>query len=56
MMSFVMLPLSFIASLYSMNTVAIPLVGLRNDFWIVLGIMCVLGLAIILTFKGKKWF
>lgn len=54
-MAFVMLPLSFIASLYSMNTKTIPLVGVEHDFWIVLLVMSAVALFIIGAFKWKKW-
>ena len=54
-MAFIILPLSFISSIYSMNTSFVPLAGGENDFWIVMGIMAAVGVIIFLVFKGKKW-
>lgn len=54
-MAFIILPLSFISSLYSMNTSFIPIVGTKNDFWIILGIMIFIGIFIFWAFKKKKW-
>ena len=54
-MAFIILPLSFISSVYSMNTSFVPLVGGKNDFWIIMAIMAAVGVIIFLVFKGKKW-
>jgi magnesium transporter len=51
----VFLPVSFIASLFAMRTDATPLVGMPHDFWLVVGVMLIVGLLFILYFKGKKW-
>ncbi len=55
MMAFITFPLSLIATIFGMNTKIMPLVGLRNDFWIIIGIMAALILAFLLFFKHKKW-
>lgn len=52
----VLLPLSLIASLFGMNTVNNPIAGHPLDFWIVTGILVVLGSATVLYFKVKGWF
>ncbi len=52
--AFVFLPLSFIASLFQMNT-SNPIVGMRGDFWIVLGGMVLIALSCFIYFKYKKW-
>lgn len=54
-MAFIILPLSLIASIYSMNTSFIPLAGDKNDFWIIMGLMASVAIMIYLVFKGKKW-
>lgn len=54
-MAFIILPLSFISSIYSMNTSFVPLVGGKNDFWIIMAIMAMVGIIIFLVFKFKKW-
>lgn len=52
--AFVFLPLSFIASLFQMNTEN-PIVGIPHDFWIVLGGMGAVAVSCFLYFKYKKW-
>ncbi|MDP2705545.1 MAG: CorA family divalent cation transporter [Patescibacteria group bacterium] len=54
LMAFITLPLSLIASIFSMNT-WLPFVGQENDFFIVLIIMVVAVLTIFLAFKLRKW-
>ncbi len=54
-MAFIILPLSLISSIYSMNTSFIPLTGMKNDFWIVMGLMVSVGIIIFMVFKWKKW-
>ena len=54
-MAFIILPLSFISSIYSMNTSFIPLTGEKNDFWIIMGLMVFVGITIFTVFKHKKW-
>jgi magnesium transporter len=55
-MTFVMLPLSLLVSLFSMNTANTPIVGSPHDFWVVVFIMAALGSVALLYFKLKKWF
>jgi magnesium transporter len=54
-LAFVTLPLSLIAAVFGMNTTFIPIVGLPNDFWIIIGIMIITSLAMFAYFKYKKW-
>lgn len=54
-LAFVTFPLSLIASIFGMNTAHIPIVGWPNDFWIVIGIMFIMSLAMFAYFKYKKW-
>ena len=53
--SFVMFPLSLLATIFGMNTSYIPFVGLEGDFWIVIGLMVIVTCIIALFFKRKKW-
>jgi magnesium transporter len=55
-MAFVTFPLSLIASIFGMNTSFIPLVGVQNDFWIVMAIMAIATVGFFAYFKYKKWF
>ncbi len=48
------LPISIIASIFNMNTY-LPIVGMPNDFWIVIVIMAVASVCMLLLFKWKKW-
>jgi magnesium transporter len=54
-MSFVIFPLTLIATLFSMDTVHTPLVGMKGDFWLVLAIMVVAVVCMYMYFKRKKW-
>lgn len=54
-MAFIFLPLSFIGTLFGMNTVHNPIVGGPFDFWTIVGFMCVLGISIFLYFKYRGW-
>lgn len=54
-LAFVTFPLSLIAAIFGMNTVFIPIVGLPNDFWIVIALMILISIAMFGYFKYKKW-
>lgn len=54
-LAFVTFPLSLIASIFGMNTSFIPLMGVQNDFWIVIGIMFFVSIAMFAYFKYKRW-
>lgn len=54
-LAFVTFPLSLIAAIFGMNTAHIPIVGQIHDFWIVIGIMVLMSLAMFSYFKYKKW-
>jgi magnesium transporter len=53
--AFLFLPLSFVASLFQMNTTSTPLLGIRGDFWIILGCMGLLAAGFFVYFKRKGW-
>ncbi|MEK7590036.1 MAG: CorA family divalent cation transporter [Patescibacteria group bacterium] len=53
-MALVTFPFSLIATIFGMNTKFLPLVGLPNDFWIVIGIMFTLTSIMFIFFKSKK--
>ena len=50
-----MLPLSFVAEVFAMDTKNMPIIGLPHDFWIIVGLMIALGAAMLAFFKHKKW-
>jgi len=54
-LAFVTFPLSLIATIFGMNSKHIPLVGQQYDFWIILGFMFGVSLAMFSYFKYKKW-
>lgn len=54
-LAFVTFPLSLVASIFGMNTEYIPLVGLPNDFWIVMVLMTIMSIAMFIYFKYKRW-
>lgn len=55
-MTFITAPLALFAATLQIDTKARPVVGLDNDFWIILGIMAVAVLLFFFYFKKKGWF
>lgn len=52
--TFLMLPATLVGSLFGMNARSMPIIGKDHDFWIILGIMLVLGLVTFTFFRYKK--
>ena len=55
MMAFVTFPLSLIASVFAIDSQYNPIIGVENDFWIILGIMFSTSLVIFGYFKFRRW-
>lgn len=55
-MTFMMLPLSLIAGIFSMETAHSPILGTPADFWFIVGIMLFFAGVIFLYFRYRKWF
>ena len=53
--AFLFLPLSFVASLFQMNTRYTPLIGMPGDFWYIVGFMLLLTAGFFVYFKRKGW-
>ncbi len=51
----VVFPLTLVAAIFGMNTTTLPIVGLPNDFWIIMGIMVLATVGMFWYFKSKKW-
>ena len=51
----IVFPLTLLAAIFGMNTRYLPLVGMRHDFWIILGIMFLGTIFMLIIFKAKKW-
>lgn len=54
-LAFVTFPLTLIAGLFGMNTIATPVVGTAYDFWAIIVIMGLVTLIMFMYFKWKKW-
>ena len=54
-MAFVTFPLMLISSIFGMNTQALPIVGFKYDFWVVIGIMLFATGAMFYYFRHKRW-
>lgn len=54
-LAFIVIPLATVSQIFGMNTEHNPFVGNPYDFWIVIGIMLGLTLAMFTYFKYKKW-
>lgn len=55
-LAFVTFPLALVASIFGMNTVSTPVIGVANDFYWILGGMAALTALFFAYFKLKKWF
>lgn len=53
--AFFFLPLTFVASIFTMHTSDTPLINMPGGFWIVLGIMALLAGGFFVYFKRKGW-
>jgi magnesium transporter len=54
-LAFVTFPLTLIAALFSMHTIATPIVGSHYDFWKITGGMLFAALCMFAFFKRRKW-
>ncbi len=54
-LAFITFPLSLVASVFGMNTTYTPVLGIENDFWIIVGVMMFATFLMFLYFKHKKW-
>ena len=53
--AFITFPLTLIAGVFGMNAIAIPIIGYKYDFWIILGGMLLTTIVVFGFFKFKKW-
>jgi magnesium transporter len=53
--SVIVFPLTLLATIFSMKTVNTPLVGRPSGFWLIIGLMALIGLIMLAIFKNKKW-
>jgi len=51
----ILLPLTLITSLFGMHTKYEPIMGMENDFWIVIGLLVIVGVITACIMKLKKW-
>lgn len=54
-MAFITFPLTLVSSMFGMNTIATPIVGRANDFWIILSFMTFGFICFFMFFKYKRW-
>ena len=54
-MSGIVLPLTLIAGIYGMNFEHMPELGWRHSYYVVLGLMTVIGVGMYLTFRRLRW-
>lgn len=53
--SVVLLPASLIANVFSTNAQNVPFIGLPGDFWILVGLMTLVGITMLAFFRKKRW-
>ena len=54
--SAIFIPLTFIVGVYGMNFEFMPELHYRNGYYLIIGIMVLIGIAMIFYFKKRKWF
>ncbi|MBI2046131.1 MAG: magnesium transporter CorA family protein [Parcubacteria group bacterium] len=54
-MAFVTFPLMLISSIFGMNTKILPIVGMPNDFWVIISGMALATVSMFIFFKHKRW-
>lgn len=54
-LAFIALPATTVLSLFQIETVSRPIVGIRFDFWILLVIVGIIAFSLFFWFKHKKW-
>lgn len=54
-MAFTTFPLVLFAQLFSMATVATPIIGYKYDFWLIVAIMILATIGMFAFFKRKRW-
>ncbi|OGF68856.1 hypothetical protein A3H65_03660 [Candidatus Giovannonibacteria bacterium RIFCSPLOWO2_02_FULL_45_14] len=55
MLALLTFPLSLIATIFAIDTVSRPIVGLKHDFWIIIGIMVLVVFGMLIFFRSRKW-
>lgn len=53
--SFITFPMTLLSSIFGMNTSKTPILGVENDFWIIIGGMLIMAGFMFLFFKRKDW-
>lgn len=54
-MSLLTFPLTLIAAIFAMDTEHMPIIGLPYDFWIIIGIMLLVGICLFWFAHAKRW-
>ena len=54
-MTAIFIPLTFIAGVYGMNFSNMPELGTKHGYFVVIGIMCSIGISMLIWFKRKGW-
>jgi magnesium transporter len=54
--SAIFIPLTFIVGVYGMNFKYMPELGYRHGYYLVIGTMVLIGIAMLFYFKKRKWF
>jgi magnesium transporter len=55
-LAFITFPLTLFSSMFGMNTEHTPIIGMHDDFWIIVAIMVIVSICFFVYFRHKRWF
>ena len=54
-LAFIAVPISLMVSIFQIEAKSRPIIGMENDFWILIGLIIVIGAGMFAFFKYEKW-
>lgn len=54
-LAFIGVPLSLLIGIFQIDSTSRPIIGMQNDFWILVGLIIVIGAAMFAFFRYEKW-
>lgn len=54
-LAFIAVPISLVIGIFQIDSASRPIIGMENDFWILIGLVVLLGAAMFAFFRYEKW-